>query len=189
MILPFTPSSFRKLDIFQQLMEYESHRNEKHLWDGVKAVLIWAASPNHQHLGSYIDTGHVKDALKYCADEGFISEKERERLVDSCRHIAESLPVYMFGEFETEQLNSENKLVRINRDGILAGRILFETNFLKQNLLQYKFWIYMWWFVLALAFVLLLTQTTEGLKNLFSQSSTHHSQHQMQWHRHHSLAF
>ncbi|HWA52336.1 MAG TPA: hypothetical protein VG895_04770 [Patescibacteria group bacterium] len=168
MNIPFTPASFRKLDILQQLMEYESHKKEKSLWNGVKAVLIWAASVHHQHLGSYIGPNHVKSALDYCRDEKFISEDERNRLVNSCSHILQSLPVYGFGD---EDPNS-NQSVKINRNGVLAGRILVETNFLKNTWLRYKVWIVVWWIILIAASVILISQVISTLKNISGVSLT-----------------
>lgn len=182
MNIPFTPASFRKLDILQQLMEYERHKNEKSLWNGVKAVLIWAASVRHQHLGSFIGTNHVKDALKYCKDEGFMSEEERERLYGSSQHILESLPVYLFGD-EGKTENPKEPNVKINRNGVLAGRLLVETRFLQDTFWRYEIWILVWWFILALAFILLLTQTYEGVKKVIS-TSDNEQHHQMQLNRH-----
>ncbi len=157
MNLPFTPSSFRKFDVLQQLMEYESHKKEKSLWNGVKSVLIWSGSIHHQHLGSYINSLHVKDALNYCEQEGFISESERKRLISSSPHILESLVVYQFGD-EEENSTSKNPSLRINRNGVLAGRILVETNFLTKTFFRYKIWIYIWWGVLSLAAIVLIAQ-------------------------------
>lgn len=77
MNLPFSPTFFRKMDIFQQLMEYESQKKKKQLWEGEKALLIWAGSEHHQHLGSAIDLHHVKDALDYCVRVKFITETEK----------------------------------------------------------------------------------------------------------------
>jgi hypothetical protein len=166
MNIPFTPSSFRKLDLLQQLMEYESHKNEKSLWNGVKAVLIWAASVHHQNLGSFIGINHVKDALEYCKREEFIDEKERKRLVYSCQHILESLPVYNFGD---QGLSPDPKQpsVKINRNGILAGRILVETNFLTNTWLRYNSWIIAWWLILASAAIILFSQVIVAVNNIF----------------------
>ncbi len=167
MNLPFTPTSFRKLDILQQLMEYESEKGEKTLWNGVKALLIWAASIHHQHLGSFIGTNHVKDALTYCVKEKFITETEKERIKGSARHILESLPVYGFGD-PGEVVNPKEPSVKINRNGIVAGRILVETNFLENTWWRYNFWIIVWWFVLGMAGIILISQTTTAAKSIFN---------------------
>ena len=166
MNLPFTPTFFGKIDIFQQLKEYESQKSEKTLWNGVKAVLVWGASKHHQHLGSSINSNHVKDALNYCVGEKFISEKERNTMVYSCRHILESIPVYGFGQ---AILTSDPKKpsVKIDRNGMLAGRILIETNFLNDTFWRYGVWVILWWVVLVSALIILLSQTFSTAKSAF----------------------
>jgi hypothetical protein len=164
MNLPFFPTFFRKMDIFQQLKEYESQNDEKHLWKGEKCVLIWAASEHHQHLGSAIEINHVKDALDYCVSRKIISAKERDELKGSSRHILESLPVYEFGELQVDS-EVKNPRVKINRNGILAGRILRETKSLR-NTHSYDFWIVLWWAVLLAAAVILVSQTCSAIRDL-----------------------
>ncbi|SRR5260221_601507 len=154
MTLPFSPTFFRKIDIFQQLMEYEEQKDKKHLWEGEKALLIWAGSENHQHVGSAIDLHHVKDALTYCVQAGFISEEERDRMKGSVRHILESLPTHEFGEVY-DTTNPKNPLIKINRNGVLAGQILIETKNLKKNY-RYKRWAWDWYFLYFLAGLLLV---------------------------------
>lgn len=164
MNLPFTPTSFKKFDILQQLMEFESQKGEKTLWSAVKAVLAWGASIHHQHLGSFIGINHVKDALKYCVDQKFITETERERIQGSARHILESLPVYGFGAVG-DSPDSKQPSIKINRDGILAGRVLAETNFLKNTWWRYNSWILSWWVVLICGAIILLSQVIVSIKN------------------------
>jgi hypothetical protein len=165
MNLPFSPTFFRKIDLFQQLMEFENQKDKKHLWDGEKAVLIWASSEHHQHLGSTIDDHHVKDALNYCVVEKYLTEANKERMKGSLKHILESLPVYGFGDL-VSTADPKTSSVRINRNGILAGRILAETNSLT-NTWKYRIWIFIWWLILITAGVLLLTQTIIAVKSLF----------------------
>lgn len=164
MNLPFTPASFRKLDILQQLMEYESHKKEKSLWNGVKALLIWAASEHHVHLGSFLGPNHVKSALQHSE---FFSEEERKRLVDSCAHILESLTVYGFGE-QGPSPDPKQPSVKINRNGVLAGRILVETNFLKNTWWRYQIWVFVWWLILVVAAIILISQTITAAKSIFN---------------------
>lgn len=165
MNLPFSPTFFRKMDIYQQLMEYEGQKSKKHLWKGEKAVLIWSASEHHQHLGSFINTGHLEDALKYCVQEKFITKAEHERMKGSARHILDSLPVHEFGELE-EGINLKTSSVKINRNGILAGRILTETNFLNNNW-AYNAWTLAWWFVLGAGAIILFIQAATSIKSLW----------------------
>ncbi len=145
-------------------MEFESQKGEKTLWSGVKTVLAWGASIHHQHLGSFIGIDHVKDALKYCVDQKFITEKERERIQESACHILENLPVYGFGE-SGDSPDPKQPSVKINRDGILAGRVLAETNFLKNTWWRYDSWIFAWWLVLFCGAIILFSQVIVAIKN------------------------
>lgn len=154
-LLPFSPTFFRKMDVFQQLMEYEDQKDKKHLWEGEKAVLIWAGSDQHQHLGSAINSNHVKDALAYCVKERFISQDEKTRLENSVSHILRSLEVHEFGMAESIPA-SKIDLV-INRNGVLAGQILLETNNLRKPK-KYKNWSNDWWFIYYTAGLLLFLQ-------------------------------
>ncbi len=155
MNLPFSPTFFKKMDVFQQLMEYEDQKDKKHLWEGEKAILIWAGSDQHQHLGSPIDSKHVKDALEYSFNEGFISQDEKTRLEGSASHILRSLEVHEFGKAES---NPAYKIdLVINRNGVLAGQILLETNNLRKYK-KYKRWSRDWWFIYYVAGFLLFLQ-------------------------------
>ncbi len=165
MNLPFTPTSFKKFDILQQLMEFESEKGEKTLWSGVKAVLVWGASIHHQHLGSFIGINHVKNALEYCVEEKFITEKEKERIQGSARHILESLPVYGFGEVG-DAPDPKQPSVKINREGILAGRVLTETKFLKNTWWRSNIWTIVWWVVLTASALILISQVITAIKSI-----------------------
>lgn len=170
MNLPFSPTFFRKIDVFQQLTEYESEKNKKHLWEGQKAVLIWSASEHHQHLGSSIDSKHVKDALDYCVSEKIITEEAKKRLRGSAPHIVEALPTYGFGKL-VDVSNPKNPRVRINRDGIQAGRILVETKYLKKTWWKYKIWIIVWWLILVAASIILVSQAASAVQDVFASGS------------------
>lgn len=161
MNLPFSPTFFRKMDVFQQLREYESQKDKKHLWEGEKALLLWAGSEHHQHLGSAINIKHVHDALKYCVKENFIPESERVRMKGSLRYILESLPTHEFGLL-VDDSDPKNPSVKINRNGILAGQILTETNNLKTPIM-YQAWIFIWWIVLGGATLILINQSLQAL--------------------------
>jgi len=152
------------MDVFQQLVEYENQKDKKHLWEGEKAVLIWAASSNHQHLGSALGTKHAQHSLDYCVKEGFITEANRDRMAGSLTHILQSLSVHEFG---TPNSIPENKVdLVINRNGILAGEILIETNNLK-NQGKYKRWTWDWYLFYYFAGLLLVIQVVKGFIELF----------------------
>lgn|SRR3989344_6167940 len=165
MNLPFSPTFFRKMDVFQQLLEYEAQKNKKRLWEGEKAVLIWAASEHHQHLGSAIDTKHVKDALEHCLREKFITESEKKRMEGSVSHILESLSTHEFGS--PKSIPEQRIDMKINRNGILAGQILIETDNLKK-LWRYKKWTFDWWLLYFIAGLLITTQMLKGAIELIN---------------------
>ncbi len=168
MNLPFSPTFFRKIDIFQQLKEYESQKDEKHLWEGEKAVLIWSASDQHQHLGSSLDAHHVKNALDYCVQKKFMIGSEKERLQGSARHILDSLPVHEFGTLENSS-DPKQPRVTINRNGILAGEILIKTKGLI-NTREYEKWKWDWYLLYWLTGLLLVVQVMKGFWELFIES-------------------
>lgn len=169
MNLPFSPTFFRKMDIFQQLMEYESQKDKKHLWEGEKVSLIWAGSELHQHLGSPIDIHHLRNAFDYCVEKYFITEAEKGRLIGGSRHILESLVTHELAILY-DYSNPKNPRIKINRNGILAGQILIETNNLKSTG-KYKRWQWDWWFLYFGAGLLLalgvLNAAVQLLKTLF----------------------
>lgn len=166
MNLPYSPTFFRKMDIYEQLKEYESQKDKKRLWEGEKALLIWAGSEHHQHLGSAIDTHHVKDALDYCVKEHFITEAEKDRMKGSLRHILESLPTHEFGDV-FDNSNPKEPRIKINRNGILAGQILIETKNLKKTC-KYKKWTRDWYLLYYLAGFILIIQMVKGLIELIN---------------------
>src|SRR3989338_3616005 len=165
MNLPFSPTFFRKMDIFHQLVEYESQKKIKHLWEGEKALLVWAGSEEHQHLGSPLDTKHVKNALDYCVRIGFIPQSENDRMRNSARHILESTITHEFGELVNNS-NEKNPRIRINRNGILAGLILSETKNLKKTFRNYLLWSWDWYLLYYIAGLLLAVQVLKGFTEL-----------------------
>ena len=163
MNLPFSPTFFRKMDIFQQLMEYENQAKDKRLWKGEKAVLIWGASDKHQLLDEGLNWRHVKKALDYCVKKKFITESEKNELSKPAlrTHIIRTFPVREFGDL----LDKDDSRVRINRNGILAGKILAETNNLK-NTRDYRMWTGDWHLLYYLAGLLLVIQVLKGFVEL-----------------------
>ncbi len=171
------------MDVFQQLKEYEKQKDKKLLWDGVKAVLVWAASEQHRHLGSYIHINHIKDALTYSVRVNLITDKKENELQGKSLHILQSLPVYEFGSLE-DTPNEKNAGVKINKDGILAGIILIETEFLKSTI-KYDIFVVAWWAILVMAvFALFWQAITPMLKK--SREEVQGNYYQMEFPREHS---
>ena len=169
MNLPFSPTFFRKMDIFQQLMEYESQKKIKRLWEGEKALLMWAGGEEHQHLGSPLDNQHVKDALDYCVTKNFIPQSENDRMKGSARHILEGTTTHEFGEL-VDDTNPRNPRIKINRNGILAGQVLIETKNLKKTF-KYKKWSCDWYLLYFVAGLLLVFQVLKVLVELIQKAS------------------
>lgn len=166
MNLPFSPTFFRKIDVFQQLVEYESQKDNKHLWEGEKVVLIWAASDQHQHLGTAININHVNDAFDYCIKNNLITESEKKRLKDSFSYILQSLSIHEFGN--PKSIPEDRVDLIINRNGILAGEILVETKNLKR-VNEYKLWVLDWYLLYYLAGLLITIQVLKGLEEVFQK--------------------
>lgn len=165
MNLPFSPIFFKKMDIYQHLMEYERMKDDKRLWAGEKALLLWAGSEHHQHIGSAIGLKHVKDALDICVGKGYLTEEERNRLKGSVRHILESLVTHEFGDVYDE-INPKDPTVKVNIRGVLAGRVLIETNNLRGD--SYYVWLTRtWWVVLVGGLLILLGQVFEVVGTVF----------------------
>ena len=79
----------------------------------------------------------------------------------SLTHILQSLVVRGYGSYDhIEKIN-----LIINKDGILAGQILIETNNLK-NTLTYKKWSWDWYFLYYMAGVLITIGVIKGLVDL-----------------------
>ena len=165
MNLPFSPTFFRKMDIFQQLMEYEAQTDVKRLWRGEKAVLIWAGSEHHQHIGSAIDSSHIKDALCFAETNGYITHEEKVELEPSVSHILGCLITHEFG---CSVSNPAQRLdLKINRNGILAGRILVETKNLKKPGV-FKKWTWDWWLIYYVAGLIIVGQLLKLCIDLYS---------------------
>ncbi len=162
MDIPFTPYFFKKLGIYQQLSEIEAAKKE--VWKGEKSVLKWAAGPKHQHTGSYIGTGNVRDALQDTGDIDLVGDTDVEDwLHEKSQKVLDSLELDGFAERHPDY--PQNKDVRIIKEGLLAGRILLETDSLK-NCNDYKCWINVWWVALIAGGVLLLSQAANSLLDL-----------------------
>lgn len=164
MNLPFSPTFFRKMDIYQQLKEYEGQKDKKRLWEGEKIVLIWAGSEHHQHLGSAINSDHVKHAFTYCLDADFITKSDKKRLEGNEPYILDCLVTHELAELHDSSIPTQPS-VKINRNGILAGQIIIETKNLKETS-QYKRWSIQWFLLYGIAFTLLIVQVINGLVEL-----------------------
>jgi len=162
MDLPFSPTFFKKLDIYQRLVTFENQR--KPIWYVEKLLLEWAVSPHHQHLGAYISEGTAKRALDKSLAEGKFNNHQKEaEYVANAQHVLDALVVRGFAD-ERPNLPQE---VRINKEGLLAGTVLKETNLL-QNKWRYQIWITSWWLLLILGLLILVVQTVSSAEKILS---------------------
>lgn len=131
MKLPFSPTFLRKMEVFQELVEYEE-QNVKKLWGGEKAFLIWAASENHQHLGSEVGKDHLQNALDQAEARGFIKERDKNFFKLNGRHIVESLVTHNMATL-IRYASDKDPRIKFHTNGILAGQILTETKNFKET--------------------------------------------------------
>ncbi len=163
MNLPFSVTFFKKIDIFHQIREMDNEKKDKHLLIAEKAVLDWAASEHHQHLGSPIGTEHVQSALLIYISEGRIDKSEQENLNRSAQNILDSLETRGFGNYP--HLNgSEDKRVKINSYGLQTGKVIRELKHWESWVI-YIFWTIIWWVVLILGFIILFLQAAASLRS------------------------
>lgn len=165
MNLPFTPTFFKKLDIYQQLVDYEKAVEIKPIWKAEKVVLLWAIGRGHQHIGSYISPGNVKDALEM---EVKVNGKLDESAAAYAVHIQQVLDALVVRGFA--EAHHANSSIRINQNGFIAGKILEETDFLTKTF-KYKLWTWLWWGVLFAAAVILINQVLSALSGIFESIS------------------
>ena len=58
---PLTPYFFRKLGIFQALLDLEKAENDE-CWKMEKSLLLWSAT-GHHHLASSLNREYIQDRL------------------------------------------------------------------------------------------------------------------------------
>lgn len=166
MDLPIVPSFFKKLDVYQRLKDAEKDMKDKSIWEAEKTVLIWAAGPDHQLVGSFITEEHIKDIVeKEFMARAIKGDETATKLIDYALVFRNQvLEALVMRDFAVERL-PEGRIpygIRINPDGFLAGNILLNTSSLTKNW-RYQSWIWAWWLVLALGILLLLEQVLPDL--------------------------
>lgn len=165
MNLPFSPMFYRKVALFQELMEYENQGKIKELWQAEKAALYWAAGKHHQHLGQSIDWKNIKDALSIWVADGYMTAKTQGDYDGQRYQVLKNLEIHEFAK--KSDVKKTGYWVIINKDGILAGEIIRETKNLK-NLWKYKLWVMDWYLLYYAAGLLLVVQAVKALFEVFT---------------------
>jgi hypothetical protein len=148
MNLPFTPSFFREMDIYQKLREYESEKGENS-WTFEKLFLMWVYK--HHYPGRIVGSNEIETVTEKAVNEKTITSKELKKqpgtnvLLDSLHHRG-----------FTDEAQKDNCAV-INRDGYIAGKVLIATDGLRKNI-KYDAIRIFWWLILIAGSLALLLQ-------------------------------
>ena len=167
MNLRCTPTLFRKLDVYHQLIDYEKEADIKPIWKAEKIVLLWAVSKEHRDVGSFIRTRNIKATLEAeVKQNGKLGTDAIDYAVNKQQQVLEALVAHGFGEMHTTTNH-----VRINQNGFIAGKILKDTDYLK-NTLMFRIWTWVWWIVLSAAALILLDQSVGALFGILEKMAS-----------------
>jgi len=156
------PINFRFLDKLKLYNDFISKRSiyQNKLWDECQAILAWAASPNHRHLGSCIKNENVLSIFGYenrgnsvkeaINDSDIPKEIEfRKKVIKKLKddNFAEVSPIignllamsfgYRPKDFDPDPNKTGIAVIRFNQKGYLMGELILELN--KNNLIKYKY--------------------------------------------------
>lgn len=165
MELPFTPTFFNKLDIFQRLRAQEKIGDP--LWKYEKELLRWASSPKHRHKGSSVSTRQAKEVVDIGIKEGRLRDTQRMEGTDESAHTIRALVANGFADTFRDFAQEDRAETTINNDGIIAGVILTETNDLKK-IWSYRFIILLWWVLFTAGFILVISQSFGAVRNVLN---------------------
>lgn len=152
MELPFTPTFFKKLDIYQQLISYEKTETKNSTWNLEKVVLKWAVSPENKTKGSRITKNRIKDIVEKSLKKQIHLEESQEIL--NALAMREFLNNVDYGESGV-----------FNNRSYLAGRIILETKDFRAKL--YDFWIMLWWAIFGVGVILLILEVIIRFRDFF----------------------
>ncbi len=162
MNLPFSPSFFKRLEIYQELKDFEEEG--KKTWKHEKKVLLQAAISKQLPIGHRIDE---KDVQLLCFSLP-VDESAHENALEISVNIIDSLIRREYGE-KDQFLHNPTFGIKINARGYLAGRVLKETKELKKTGI-YEFFITTWYVVIFFAFLLLTLQIANLWKDLTNKT-------------------
>lgn len=150
--LPFTPTFFRKIDIYQQLLTFEETESRTSTWDREKIILKWATSSENTAKGERITKNNIKDILDKSLKH-YVLIEDAQKVLNSL-YTRSFLNNFDYGESGI-----------LNSNAQMAGRIIFETKNIK-NTKYYHFWISIWWFIFWAGFGLLILEVVLKIKDL-----------------------
>ncbi len=167
MDLPFSPNFFKKIDIFQQLKEYDQELSEKRTWVVEKLILEWAAGPGHQHIGEHVSPDIIKQALIPSVNANRIPTESITYVatIEGVSQALKSLVVRGYADPLDQQIYPNH--VRFNNSGLVAGKIILETSNLTK-IGKYILWARLWWVVAIAGIVVLLVEAFFQLGSLFT---------------------
>lgn len=165
---PLTPSFFKKLGIYQDLMDIRRNEKKSIYWDIESACLRWTAT-GHHHLASPLDSKGLFKRMPEILRTDEVNKLLPKVMGNLCQHgYAHPLNIKytkntntsvtltlgaMYDEtlvLEQVAVNSPHAIV-FSPDGLLAGRVLHDReNILKRIMYDVLFWAS--WLTIAVIF-------------------------------------
>lgn len=152
MELPFSPSFFKKIEIYQQLKGYQKIEHGGSIWIDEKSVLLWYVSSENTSKGSPITRHRIKDII----------DKNKTISLEHAKEIFHGLSMRRFLDKSADEESGF-----FNRDAYFAGEVLTETIGLGATR-KYDLWILIWWIILISALIIVLCEAFLKLKLLVS---------------------
>lgn len=164
--LPFSPQFFKKLDMYQELKNFESERDiHDHNWEVEKYILFKVSNPGYLNpRSSSLNTGHIASLRSEGIKKGKFKNPATSLSNDLViannlvsRDLAEKSPFF----YATKEIS-------INQRGFIAGKVLAETNSLV-NPEKYEGWIKLWNIAFIATTVALFSTSLLTLINLLEK--------------------
>lgn len=164
---PLTPSFFKKLGIYQDLMDYEKNEDKKIYWELEKECLRWTAK-GHHHLAASLDADSLYKRLP-----NTLQNEERRQLLPKvmgnlCQHgYAYAIDKHLerdtgysggAGVAYNEVVNVQSvpvdspSYIVFSQDGILAGRVVYDIEKKHKNW-TYRLFIDIAWLTILVIFI------------------------------------
>lgn len=163
MDIPIRLKFFDKLKIYQDYLKKDAmlEKTKSEYWLYEKAILYWAYSGEHQHLGRPLDENRFcKDPERVNKLPVFVAKIsnnsrhvmwvkehisgsiEMEEKQEAARQVTRNLKILGFADKVKEAFGPEQYKIHVNEKGFLLGELLFETfnnpGFLSKNFRKYK---------------------------------------------------